>query len=317
MIDTTQSEAGFQHETVLLHEAVNALDIKPDGNYVDATFGRGGHSQKILEQLSDKGRLLIIDKDLEAIAYATQLAVQDKRIIPWKGSFGDIQQALESAEMREGVDGLLMDLGVSSPQIDNASRGFSFQRDGQLDMRMSTDVGETAREWLHRASAEEIAKVLWEYGEERFSRRIARFIVNHRETEPLETTLQLADLVKSAVPGKKEVGKHPATRSFQAIRIYINQELEDLKRCLDSVPECLKPGGRLVVISFHSLEDRIVKRYIKSQSVLPVPPRGLPVTIDPSCLTLKKIGKPIKPAKNEVQNNVRARSAIMRIGERL
>ena len=310
----------FRHETVLLNEAVAALNIKVNGVYIDATFGRGGHSAEIIKQLGPQGRMLLIDKDPLAIAYAKGVYKNDERVLVWQGSFKDFPDALQEAGL-EKADGLLLDLGVSSPQLDDASRGFSFMRDGKLDMRMNPDEGMSAAEWIARASADEIADVIYQYGEDRLSRRIARKIVEKRAVTPISTTLQLAEIIASSIPKKiqrKELGKHPATRSFQAIRIFINRELEDLIECLDASKEHLAAKGRLVVISFHSLEDRIVKRFLKAGSRAPSMPRGLPIMDDqlPQA-EFELIGKPVKPSKDEVQLNVRSRSAIMRIGERL
>ena len=319
-----QQEESFQHETVLLNEAVEALNVKQDGCYIDATYGRGGHSTEILKQLGPEGRLIVIDKDPEAIAHAKARQVLDKRIVVWQGAFSHFPEALNEAvdsgevasEVRsKGIDGLLLDLGVSSPQLDDASRGFSFMRDGDLDMRMNPDVGLSASEWLHKAEEAEIADVIWRYGEERFSRRIARVIVERREEEEIVTTKQLADLIAATIY-KKEPGKHPATRSFQAIRIFINRELDDLTDCLDLSLKHLAPQGRLVVISFHSLEDRIVKRFLQVQQRGPKIPKGLPIMADQYAPQMRMIGKAHKPSKNEVSVNVRSRSAIMRIGER-
>ncbi|MEH6456098.1 MAG: 16S rRNA (cytosine(1402)-N(4))-methyltransferase RsmH [Cocleimonas sp.] len=309
----------FKHETVLLSEAVAALAIKSNGVYIDATFGRGGHSAEILKQLGPDGLLLLIDKDPLAIAHAKESYKDDKRIFVWQGSFKDFPDALQEAGV-EKADGLLLDLGVSSPQLDDASRGFSFMRDGELDMRMNPDEGLSAAEWLSKASDEEIANVLYQYGDERFSRRIGRTIVEKRAETPISTTLQLAEIIASCIPMKiqrKELGKHPATRSFQAIRIFINRELDDLIDCLDNSKEFLANKGRLVVISFHSLEDRIVKRFIKAQSSPPQIPRGIPIMESEFDKPIfKSVGKAIKPTRDEVQVNTRSRSAIMRIGER-
>ena len=309
----------FKHETVLLHEAVAALAIKNDGVYIDATFGRGGHSAEILKQLGPEGRLLLIDKDPLAIAHAKESYKDDKRIFVWQGSFKDFPDALQDAGI-EKADGILLDLGVSSPQLDDASRGFSFMRDGELDMRMNPEEGLSAAEWLNKASDEEIANVLYQYGDERFSRRIGRTIVEKRAETPLSSTLQLAEIIASCIPMKiqrKELGKHPATRSFQAIRIFINRELDDLIDCLDNSKEFLATKGRLVVISFHSLEDRIVKRFIKAQSSPPQMPRGIPIMESEFDKPIfKSMGKAIKSSKEEVQVNTRSRSAIMRIGEK-
>ncbi len=309
----------FKHETVLLNEAVEALKIKENGVYVDATFGRGGHSAEIIKRLGPHGHLLLIDKDPLAIAHAKGVYKDDKRVEVWQGSFRDIPLALSEVGL-EKTDGLLLDLGVSSPQLDDASRGFSFMRDGALDMRMNPDVGESASEWLGRAAEEVIANVIYDYGDERFSRRIAHAIVEKRAETPISTTLQLADIITAAIPRKaqrKEPGKHPATRSFQAIRIFINRELDDLHECLNSSLEFMATEGRLVVISFHSLEDRIVKRFLKSHSRAPSIPRGLPVMDDQLFVPdYRLIGKPVKPSKGEVAVNVRSRSAIMRVAER-
>ena len=309
----------FKHETVLLDEAVEALEIRNNGIYIDATFGRGGHSAEIIKQLGPEGRLLLIDKDPLAIAHAKGVYKNDERILIWQGSFKDFPEALQEFGLSK-ADGLLLDLGVSSPQLDDASRGFSFMRDGALDMRMNPDEGESAAQWIARATAEEIANVIYLYGEDRLSRRIARTIVEKRAETPISTTLQLAEIIASSIPmrlQKKEPGKHPATRSFQAIRIFINRELDDLNECLDNSKEYLKTKGRLVVISFHSLEDRIVKRFLKAQSSAPRLPRGLPIMDDQlSKPAFKLIGKAVKPSREEVGVNVRSRSAIMRIGEK-
>ncbi len=309
----------FKHETVLLHEAVEALNIKEDGIYIDATFGRGGHSAEIVRQLGSKGRLIVIDKDPLAIAHAKGAYKGDDRVLIWQGSFKDFPDALQEAGLSK-ADGVLLDLGVSSPQLDDASRGFSFMRDGALDMRMNPDVGESAAEWLARASEEDIANVIYQYGEDKLSRRIARTIVSRRAEVAITTTLQLAEIIASAIPmrlQKKEPGKHPATRSFQAIRIFINRELEDLNECLNNSKEFLADKGRLVVICFHSLEDRIVKRFLRKESSAPRIPRGLPIMDEQlSRPIFKLVGKAIKPSQDEIGVNIRSRSAIMRIGER-
>ncbi len=309
----------FKHETVLLNEAVEALAIKKQGIYIDATFGRGGHSAEIVKQLGSEGRLLLIDKDPLAIAFAKEVYKDDKRILVWQGSFKDFPQALSEVRLSK-TDGILLDLGVSSPQLDDASRGFSFMREGALDMRMNPDVGISAAEWIAKADEEEIANVIYQYGEDKLSRRIARNIVEKRVESPISTTLQLAEIIASSIPmrlQKKEPGKHPATRSFQAIRIFINRELDDLIECLDNSKEHLANKGRLVVISFHSLEDRIVKRFMKAQSSAPRIPRGLPITNDQiAAPDFKLIGKAVKPTREEIEFNMRSRSAIMRIGER-
>ena len=306
--------SALQHETVLLNEAVAALNIQPSGIYVDGTYGRGGHSERILAELGEGGRLILIDKDPEAIADAKEKYSSDKRVSAWQGSFRDFPDAIAASGANEKIDGLLLDLGMSSPQIDDASRGFSFMRDGALDMRMNPDVGESAREWLQHASEKEIADVLWHYGEERFAKRIARAIVLRCADGPLETTLALAELIAQAVP-RKEVGKHPATRSFQAIRIKINQELDDVQACLQQSINHLSAGGRLVVISFHSLEDRMVKHYMRSVSSPPRLPKGLPVMDTDIRSQMRLIGKATKASAQEVKTNVRSRSAVMRVAE--
>ena len=307
----------LQHVTVLLDEAVDSLSVKTDGVYVDGTYGRGGHSKKILNQLGPKGRLLVIDKDPTAIKDAVNAVGEDGRSAIFHGSFADLDQAIDSNGFPENFDGLLLDLGVSSPQIDDGERGFSFQRDGALDMRMNPEVGVSAAEWIAEASESEIMDVLWKYGDERFARRIVKSIVTTREAKPLETTLQLANLISAAVPRKFHGKKHPATKSFQAIRIFINQELADLERCLEVAVKRLNVGGRLVVISFHSLEDRMVKRFFKKQSTPPSVPRGLPIQNAELAMPFKLIGKAIKPNQDEVAENVRSRSSVMRILERL
>lgn len=306
----------WKHDTVLLDEAVAALAIRPAGTYLDGTYGRGGHAALLLRHLNAHGRLVVIDKDPAAIAHARERYAHDARVFVWHGSFRDFPQALSAAGITNKIDGLLLDLGVSSPQLDDAERGFSFMRDGRLDMRMDTSKGLSAAAWLNQASDTEIADVLWRYGEERFSRQIAREIVRTRQHTPLQTTKQLADLIVSVIR-KHEPGKHPATRSFQAIRIKVNQELDDIEVCLRYAVDALAPGGRLVVISFHSLEDRIVKHYLRDVSTPPKIPRGLPVmpnTIQPA---MRLIGKAVRPSDAEVRANVRSRSAIMRVGERL
>ena len=305
-------ESTDQHITVLLNEAVEALLTDPDGIYVDGTFGRGGHSRLVLEGLSEKGRLMGIDKDPRAIAVANELASKDERFSIFHGSFASLDEALNGQQ----VDGVLLDLGVSSPQLDNPERGFSFMQDGPLDMRMNTTEGESAADWINRAEEKEISQVIWEYGEDRFSRKIAKAIIREREEEPITTTKRLANIIAGA-SFSREKHKHPATRAFQAIRIHINRELKDLEDCLDKALEVLKPGGRLVVISFHSLEDRIAKRFIRKQVKGDDLPRWMPVTEDQLNKRMKAIGKAIKPSKAEIDANPRSRSAVMRIAEKL
>jgi 16S rRNA (cytosine1402-N4)-methyltransferase len=296
------------HETVLLQEAVAALMTATDGVYVDGTFGRGGHSARILQSLSAGGRLIGFDKDPAAASVAAQFVEQDQRFTFYHRSFAELPDCLDRP-----VQGVLLDLGVSSPQLDDAERGFSFREDGPLDMRMDTRSGMTAAEWINAANEADIAAVLKEYGEERFARRIAAAIVGQR---PFERTGKLASVIAEANP-RWEKHKHPATRSFQAIRIFINRELEDLERLLGRVLECLDAGGRLVVISFHSLEDRIVKRFMRDASRGRELPRGLPVMDVERGQTLRLLGKAVRASEAEVAANPRARSAIMRVAEKL
>ena len=310
---TTQPMEDQGHKTVLLHEAVDALLTDLSGIYVDGTFGRGGHSRLILSKLNNVGQLIGIDKDPAAIASAEALARQDARFAIHHGSFTDLD-ALAGIDRQ--VDGILLDLGVSSPQLDDPGRGFSFTQDGPLDMRMNHQQGESAAQWLARAEEQEISRVIWEYGEDRFSRRMARAIVRERDIEPILTTKRLAGIIAGACP-TREKGKHPATRAFQAIRIHINRELEDLVLCLDRALEKLKPGGRLVIISFHSLEDRIVKRFIRKHQKGDELPSWLPVTEAQLNRRMKSLGKAVKPSAEEVADNPRARSAVMRVAEKL
>ena len=315
MTETEQaSDQPFRHRSVLLDEAVDYLINDPAGRYVDATFGRGGHSRLILGQLDAQGSLMGIDKDPEAIQVAKELAAQDGRFSWYHGSFSELSRALDSQQWPT-VQGVLMDLGVSSPQLDDAARGFSFMRNGPLDMRMNPQEGQSAAQWLATADERDIADVIWRYGEERFSRRIARLVVARRQEEAIETTRQLAELVAEAVP-KKEKHKHPATRTFQAIRIFINRELEDLEVGLAAAVERLAPGGRLVVISFHSLEDRLVKRFMRDLARGPMIPKGVPVTADQERSEFCLVGKASKANEQEITENVRARSAVMRVLER-
>ena len=306
----------FTHTPVLLEEVLVGLDIHPEGLYVDATFGRGGHSLAILERLNSKGRLLVIDKDPTSTRIAERYARKDKRIGIVHASFNEIKEHIEERGQLGAVSGILFDLGVSSPQLDNAQRGFSFSRDGELDMRMNPDSGISAAEWVNRAKHGEIVRVLKEFGEERFAKRIANKIIESRVEQPITRTGQLAELIVSAVPFR-EKGKHPATRSFQAIRIFINNELNELRQALSQVNALLKPGGRLVVISFHSLEDRIVKRYMRDESLGDNFPLDLPVSADQLRPRLTLIGKAIKPRAKEIQINPRARSAVLRLAEKI
>ena len=316
MTSDRRQEAGaeFSHRSVLLDSAVDYLVNDPDGYYVDGTFGRGGHSRLILGRLGEAGQLLGIDKDPEAITAARELEAQDSRFHCFHGSFAE----LDAAAIGQGwksVSGVLLDLGVSSPQLDDASRGFSFMRDGPLDMRMNTGQSPSAAQWLATAEEAEIADVIWRYGEERFSRRIARLLVQRRQEAPVETTRQLAELVSEAVP-RKEKHKHPATRTFQAIRIFINRELEDLEIGLRAAVDRLATGGRLVVISFHSLEDRLVKRFMRDLARGPQMPKGVPVTASQEASDFRLVGKANRAGADEVSDNLRARSAVMRVLER-
>ncbi len=292
-----------------------ALAIQSDGLYIDGTFGRGGHSRALLARLGPEGRVLALDRDPEAIATAQALASQDKRLQVFHRPFSRLSQLADTLGIRGAVAGMLLDLGVSSPQLDDARRGFSFSKSGPLDMRMDPEDGESAADWLARVSEEAITRVLRIYGEERFARRIARRIVQARRKAPLTTTDQLAALVAAAVP-RWERGKHPATRTFQALRIQINGELEELRRGLAAACELLKPGGRLAVISFHSLEDRIVKRFIRAEAQGPTFPPGVPVPATAQRGRLRSLGKR-RPGAREIAENPRARSAILRIAERL
>jgi len=302
------------HRTVLLHQAVDALNVRADGTYMDGTFGRGGHSRLILDRLGERGRLVGFDKDQEAVRAARQQFGGDPRFSMVHGSFTRIAAVAQELGLQRGVDGVLLDLGVSSPQLDEAGRGFSFMQDGPLDMRMDRTSGVSAAEWLANAEEEEMTTVFRDYGEERFARRIARAIVHDRAESPLLRTRQLAALIERASPFR-EKHKHPATRTFQAIRIHINRELEDLQLCLRDSLEVLAAGGRLVVISFHSLEDRIVKRFMREQERGPKLPKGLPVMHQQTLGALRLVGKAIKPGETEVQENPRARSAVMRVAE--
>lgn len=304
----------MSHIPVLLHEALTALCIQHDGVYLDCTFGRGGHSRAILTELGANGRLIGFDRDPSAVAVARNLAQEDPRFEIVHTAFSELETALDSLAVSR-VHGILMDLGVSSPQLDEAERGFSFQADGPLDMRMDPTTGESAADWIARADADEIAHVLWVFGEERFSRRIARAIVEARQLTPIVTTTQLSQIVTSAQP-KKDQNKHPATRSFQGIRLYINGELTEVEQGLEAAMNRLEVGGRLAVISFHSLEDRLVKRALRDASR---PPKGdprMPLPDSAAQPKLKLVGKAIKASPDELRLNPRARSAVLRIAER-
>jgi 16S rRNA (cytosine1402-N4)-methyltransferase len=309
-------EANGGHKTVLLGEAVEALITDKEGFYVDGTFGRGGHSRLILRGLSEGGRLLGIDKDAQAVAVGSLDFADDQRFEIVRGSFSELAELLKERNVSVKVSGLLLDLGVSSPQLDQPERGFSFLHDAPLDMRMDQRSKLTAEDWVNSASAEEMAFVFKEYGEERFARRIAGAIVDARAERKIKTTTELAKIVSEANPAW-EKGKHPATRVFQAIRIFINDELGELEQVLDQALEALRVGGRLVVISFHSLEDRKVKRFIHHHERGDNLPPGLPVTDDRLNKRLKRIGKAVKASNKEVSENPRSRSAVMRVAEKI
>lgn len=305
------------HISVLLAEAVDGLNIDPDGCYIDCTFGRGGHSSLILSQLSKQGRLLAIDRDPSAIAAAEKFKDDERFHIEHQG-FAHLADIAEQHELMNKVDGILLDLGVSSPQLDEAERGFSFMKDGPLDMRMDTTRGQTAAQWLAVADVEDITWVLRTFGEEKHAWRIANAIVDAREETPFIRTSQLAKLIKTTAP-QREIKKHPATRSFQAIRMYINSELEQIEKALAASLDVLNEGGRLVVISFHSLEDRLVKQFMRKHSQGKQVPRGLPVSETElnKGKKLQLIGRKLKPSKTEVEINVRSRSSVLRIAQRL
>ncbi|ERH64212.1 MULTISPECIES: 16S rRNA (cytosine(1402)-N(4))-methyltransferase RsmH [Pantoea] len=309
-------QENFKHTTVLLDEAVNGLNIREDGIYIDGTFGRGGHSRLILSQLGAHGQLLAIDRDPQAIAAAAE--IKDPRFSIVHGPFSALAEYVEERGLTGKIDGVLLDLGVSSPQLDDAERGFSFMRDGPLDMRMDPTRGQSAAEWLQSAEEADIAFVLKTYGEERFAKRIARAIVERNREQPMTRTKELADLIAAATPVKDKF-KHPATRSFQAIRIWINSELEEIDIALKGALTVLAPGGRLSIISFHSLEDRLVKRFMRDQSRGPQVPAGIPMTESQlkalGGRELKTLGKLI-PGEAEVKDNPRARSSVLRIAER-
>lgn len=309
-------ESYSEHLPVLLNETVAALAVKADGIYIDGTFGRGGHARAVLAQLSDKGRLLGLDKDPSAIADGQKLAAADKRFSIEQCSFAELSTQVYERLWQGQVDGILLDIGVSSPQLDVAERGFSFMKDGPLDMRMNPDAGMSAAEWLATAEMDDIAHVLKTLGEERFGKRIARAIVETREHTPITSTKQLADLIDKASPFR-EKHKHPATRSFQAIRIFINNELGDLEVALQQAVDVLAVGGRLAVISFHSLEDRIVKRFFRDQARGDDLPSDFPVTADQLNPKIRLVGKAIKAGKAELEQNPRARSAVLRVAEKL
>ncbi len=304
------------HRPVMLAEVLEALAVTARGRYLDATFGRGGHAAAILERLGPEGRLLAMDKDPQAVQTARARFDDDPRFLVAHDSFAALEPVLEARGWSGRLDGVLLDLGVSSPQLDDPRRGFSFRHDGPLDMRMNPAAGESAAQWLARAPEGEIARVLRDYGEERYARRIARAIVQARQESAIVTTAHLAAIVAAANPAWEQ-GKDPATRTFQALRIHINRELEELQSALAQAVRMLAPGGRLVVISFHSLEDRIVKRFMRRAAQGEALPRRLPVTEAARGVTLRIVGKPRRPATAEVADNPRARSAVLRVAERL
>ena len=305
------------HISVLLEESITGLSIKPDGVYIDCTFGRGGHSGLILNNLGPNGRLIAIDRDPTAIVFAEKYADDERFVIEHFG-FADLEMIAKKHQLVEKVDGILLDLGVSSPQLDEAERGFSFMKDGPLDMRMDTSCGQTAAQCLAVADVEDITWVLRTFGEEKHAWRIANAIVEEREVTPLTRTGQLAQLIKKTAP-QREIKKHPATRSFQAIRMYINSELEQIEKVLTASLSVLKEDGRLVVISFHSLEDRLVKQFMKKHSQAKKVPRGLPISEEElhKGKKLSLVGKKLKPSQNEVSENVRSRSSVLRVAQRL
>jgi 16S rRNA (cytosine1402-N4)-methyltransferase len=303
------------HIPVLKREALEALNVFSGGVYVDATYGRGGHARAIAERMGDQGRLIALDRDPRAVELGRQMFKDDERVQIIHGEFARIGDLVREFANVAKVDGILMDLGVSSPQLNQAERGFSFMREGDLDMRMDPSQGESAADWLVRVEESDLVKVLFEFGEEKFARRIARAIILAREESKLETTLQLAALVEQSIP-KKDKHKHPATRTFQAIRLYVNQELSQVSEALPQAVSLLNEGGRLAVISFHSLEDRIVKRFIRGLATPNLPPKSIPVSEDAYLTPLNAIGRAIKPSREEVRENPRSRSSVLRIAER-
>jgi len=306
----------LRHQPVLLHEVIAALNVRPEGVYVDATFGRGGHAAEILKLLGPGGRLLALDRDPEAARHAQLNFGAEPRFCFQRAAFGRLAEVMEAHGLTGKVHGILLDLGVSSPQLEDAARGFSCYQDGPLDMRMDPTTGNSAAQWLASATAEEISRVLKEFGEERFHRRIAGAIVTARQREPVVSTARLASIIAGAVR-TRERGKHPATRSFQAIRIFINGELAELASALAQAIAILAADGRLVVISFHSLEDRIVKRFMRNQARAVDWPPGLPAPVRAGGAAVRIIGRPQRPSAAEAMLNPRSRSAVMRVAERL
>ena len=303
------------HYSVMLEEAIKALFVRENGTYADCTYGRGGHSRAILSGLGPEGSLLTLDSDLDAVCHAKKTFANDSRVIVEHSTFSNIKKLAEKHNST-GFDGVLLDLGVSSPQLNNAERGFSFRLDGPLDMRLDKSAGKTAAEWLQEAPQKEIEEVLKNYGEERYFRRIARALVTERDKSELNSTNSLVEVVKKAIP-TLDKNKHPATRVFQAIRIHINRELDELTQCLEQLIGLMNSGGRLVVISFHSLEDRIVKNFFNRKARGDYFPRKFPIKDTDIKRTIKVLGKPIKPSAEEILNNRRSRSATMRVAEKM
>ena len=303
------------HTSVMVKEVLEALNIRPDGTYVDATFGRGGHTRAILECLGPAGRVLAIDRDPDACRYGHEVFANEPRMLLVQARFSDLAAIIEREGLRQRITGMVFDLGVSSPQLDHASRGFSFQKQGPLDMRMDFSTGETVADWLSAVEEAELVRVLRELGEERYAKRIARAVVGARGHVPLTTTTELAALISQCVP-TAEPGKHPATRTFQALRIKVNGELDELDVILSQIESLLSVNGRLVVISFHSLEDRRVKHFFRRCARGDRYPPDLPITRDQIRPTLRLVGKLLRPTSEEVDLNPRARSAVMRVAER-
>jgi len=308
--------SAYEHKPVMLEEVLDALRLQPDGCYVDGTFGRGGHSRAILRSLDRHGRLFAVDRDVEAIAAADPDMLADPRFTLRHGSYTMLTTLIAEFGLQGKVNGVLFDLGVSSPQLDEPARGFSFSRDGALDMRMDRSGGQTAAAWLRTAAEREIVEVLRRFGEERYARRIARAIIIRRRSRPLKTTADLTQLIEDTVP-TREKHKHPATRAFQAIRIHINRELEELGAALGQAVDVLIGSGRLVVISFHSLEDRLVKRFMRNAARGGTIPPEIPLAAEAITPALRIIGRAIRPSAGEVRNNPRARSATLRVAERI
>ena len=306
----------FSHQSVLLDESVASLNIRPDGNYIDATFGRGGHTRAILQQLNEQGRVVAFDLDPEAINYAEKEFADESRLTMQHCNFDQVASVITQLGLAKKIDGVLMDLGVSSPQLDDAERGFSFLRSGLLDMRMDTSQGETARQWLAKVKHNDLAYVLRKYGEEKFAKRVATAIVETRAEREITETVDLAEIIANAIP-VKEKHKHPATRSFQAIRIFINQELQAVEEGLEGAASVLAKKGRLSVISFHSLEDRIVKRFMRDMSSRPKLPAGLPVMEADIVVPFQLVSKSIVAGESELDVNPRSRSARLRVLERV